>query len=671
MVEDSAGEGGLQEPSPWVEVINVQNDSLLLSDYYLTADTLNDGDDLMLPAIKIAPGNTVIIYFFPTNYSVDNAVYIDFELSSAATYLALFNRKTQTMEDMVERSDFPRKNESLGRFPNGGFDKYYFKEHLITPGRKNPHPGPWRKITTNADFSPRDSSPNACVVHNDSVWVLAGYRYANGVWDSSSDVWKSGDGINWELVNDTPPYFPYCSFVSFRNRIWAFGESSYNSEDGAQWNEVSTNMYLGYGMKVVQFHGKLIAINGRTILSSTDGINWKTVTTTAPWSARNWPGLVELNGRLYFLGGGVDYFTGHDYYYRDVWASDDGFNWGLLTDAAPFQEGLWVRYESFENKLWAMGGWNYYQLHDEFSGNNNEIWISENGIHWKKLEVNPVWSPRHAMLAYVFKNSLHVSSGYGTQGLETLYNDVWQFSRIPQEISRDTIVATYGDPPFPVTASSGLPVDLQSKNSVVVRLNGSDVGIRSAGQEKILATQEGSAIYLPVQKEIIVSVNKKELIVKPDSHAMAFGEENPIVNFTYEGFVGQDDSSGLDEKPTVVMPSPFSTAGEYDIHLEGGFDNNYEYRLLNGKLTVKLGADGFYIFPNPTSDFVNIIFQQYPEKSSRFLLMDLHGKVLFSNQLMSDQNYYTIDLTTLSSGLYLYKIVDGSVSATGRILLHK
>lgn len=670
MVENLTIEDHFREYTPWVEIINAQNDSLSLADYYLSTDTLN-ADSYELPEVMVGPGSTSVIYFSTTDNIVENSVYINFQLSPASPYLALVNQKVGTVEDVVEQGDFSKKNQSLGRFPNGSSSRYYFKDHLLTPGRENPHPGPWKKIATNARFSPRDSSPNASTIHNDSVWVFAGYRYENGTWDSRSDVWKSGDGIKWELVNDAPPYYPYCAFVSFQNRIWAFGGVSYSSVDGVQWNEVQTNVYLGYAIKVVQFENKLIAINGRTILSSADGINWEVLTTEAPWPARNWPGLVEMNHRLYFLGGGSDYFTGQDYYYKDVWVSDDGVSWDLLTDVAPFQDAYWVCYQSFDGRLWAMGGWNYYQLENEFGGNNNEIWVSEDGVDWEKLEVSPVWSPRHAMFTYVFKNALHVSSGYGSQGLETLYNDVWQFSRSVQEIYPDSIMVTYGDPPFAVRASSGLPVRLQTENAGVVGANGSEVNFLAAGQAKILATQEGNTLYFPAQSYITVSIKKKGIIVKPADHIIEFGEPYPMVNVTYDGFVGQDNISDLDEEPTVLLPSAFSTAGEYNITLEGGTDDNYEYLLANGKLTIKRGKNQFYLYPNPAADFINVIGQNDPEDSWTFVLIDMHGKVLLSSNLMHGRNFYTIDLTSFHSGIYLYKISGGNISTMGRIVLHK
>ena len=49
----------------------------------------------------------------------------------------------------------------------------------------------WFKISEHAQFSPRDSSPNACVIFNEKYWVLGGWRFGGKEWKSYADVWES------------------------------------------------------------------------------------------------------------------------------------------------------------------------------------------------------------------------------------------------------------------------------------------------------------------------------------------------------------------------------------------------------------------------------------------------------------------------------------------------
>src|SRR5690606_35806218 len=110
----------------------------------------------------------------------------------------------------------------------------------------------WLKVNDSTSYSPRDSSPNACVVHDGAVWILGGYRNENDtIWYSKSDVWKSGDGIHWTSVNEDPPYSPYSAFVSFKGFIWVFAGVSFRSSDGVSWDTVHTNVGINYGSRAI------------------------------------------------------------------------------------------------------------------------------------------------------------------------------------------------------------------------------------------------------------------------------------------------------------------------------------------------------------------------------------------------------------------------------------
>lgn len=289
----------------------------------------------------------------------------------------------------------------------------------------------WVKSTENTGFEPRDSSPNASVVHNGSFYVFAGYRHIGfDQWESLSDTWKSTDGINWELINPAPPYYAYCSFVSFKGKIWAFDEQSYSSENGVEWALINTNHHIPYASRAIVHNGSIYIAFGRNVLKSDDGITFLELTSSAPWTSRNWPGFVSFKNKLWFFGGGVNYRTGNDFYYSDVWSSTDGQYWVQETGQSNWPGRIWFSYQVFDQKIWAIGGWNYYEGRNGEYGNLNDTWYTENGINWVQVSTETKFPNRHASFIWCRDGYLWLSSGYGGGGESRMYNDIWKLKMI-------------------------------------------------------------------------------------------------------------------------------------------------------------------------------------------------------------------------------------------------
>ncbi len=282
----------------------------------------------------------------------------------------------------------------------------------------------WDKVTDHCAFSPRDSSPNAVVIFKNKYWVLGGWRFDGREWKSYTDVWSSDDGITWDSINLSPPYSHYSSFVMFNKKIWAFSERTFYSENGKNWSEVKTSQPMGVHNRVVVFKKKLWYHKNRLLMSSSDGINW-TKEGEAPWANREEVAFKVFKNRLYMMGGSIDYNTGRDYYYNDVWVSDNGKDWKELVKHAAWPGRYWFSLVPFDKKLWLLGGWDYHQQNNLEFGNLNDIWVSKDAINWTQEKFDTQWSHRHAMLSWADKRGLWISSGYGHGGTKRLYNDVW------------------------------------------------------------------------------------------------------------------------------------------------------------------------------------------------------------------------------------------------------
>jgi hypothetical protein len=92
-----------------------------------------------------------------------------------------------------------------------------------------------------------------------------------------------------------------------------------------------------------------------------------------------------------------------------------------------------------------------------------------------------------------------------------------------------------------------------------------------------------SFTYLPGYLYILKA--PLELIIN-DSERI-YGDENPSFNWIYYGFVNNDDAAGIDALPDAATDAAAeSDAGSYTVTLQGGGDNNYEFDITDGLLTV-------------------------------------------------------------------------------------
>ena len=171
-----------------------------------------------------------------------------------------------------------------------------------------------------------------------------------------------------------------------------------------------------------------------------------------------------------------------------------------------------------------------------------------------------------------------------------------------QPLPSDLIIATvdtavYGGSPVDLPAVSSLNTEgaysyAVTDSSVAVVSDGK-IDIRSAGATWVKVTQEGSGNYGTVSDSVALVVKKACLTVSVSDTIRLYGEENPLFEIRYEGFVRDDNATVLDELPQVRTSATVeSDPGEYPVVLSGGSAANYELVYVEGaKLVVdKLSA---------------------------------------------------------------------------------
>ena len=152
--------------------------------------------------------------------------------------------------------------------------------------------------------------------------------------------------------------------------------------------------------------------NYSDVWSSEDGINWTLVTEHANWLPRKGFGSVVFDNKMWVFGGVAIYGV-----VNDVWSSEDGINWTLVTEHASWYERYDLAVELFLGKMWLSGG----ILPGEMGA--KEVWYSENGFDWRKADKEIMWPGRHGHCFISYNNYLWVIGGWSGYGHG--YNDVW------------------------------------------------------------------------------------------------------------------------------------------------------------------------------------------------------------------------------------------------------
>ncbi|MGE0178995.1 MAG: hypothetical protein AB7O91_04140 [Sphingomonas sp.] len=295
----------------------------------------------------------------------------------------------------------------------------------------------WRLERRHAAFSNRDSA---------RTFTLGGARYiANGFEFGGTpikDIWRSTDGLNFSLVNGSPPYEDWSAVIALENVIYAFRTEMWKSTDGgANFTKIVDPMPFSIETDspvLVTASGKLLAIPGDGTAADGDAGVWEfdpgddswTQIYTAAWGGRFIPVAEEFDGSI-FLYGGFDKDNAAvppEISYpdwtslNDLWRSDDdGETWTQVVANMPCQPRIWPNMIAFDGRLYLTGGFDNL---DDPGRNFRDTWVSDDGIEWSRLEVSDEFVQRHAAVAYAHNGRLHVASGNANPNGKTM-NDIW------------------------------------------------------------------------------------------------------------------------------------------------------------------------------------------------------------------------------------------------------
>ncbi len=230
-------------------------------------------------------------------------------------------------------------------------------------------------------------------------YVLTGRAGTSTVF---SDVWRSPDGVAWELVTDKA----------------AWGKRCYPEVE-----IVGHTMVLVAGQDLRTFHND--------VWHSTDaGRTWVQVCASAPWGVRAGHHTHVLGDELLLFGGARN--SVDRIFYPELWVSGDlGVTWTLRAQLPQDMGRAGMQVVSVDDVLYFMGG-----DHDRpvfqasWKGRRNDVWRStDRGETWELLGHAP-WTPRTGHQAVVHHGVVYVVGGHvrgprDQRWRQFLAHDVW------------------------------------------------------------------------------------------------------------------------------------------------------------------------------------------------------------------------------------------------------
>lgn len=118
--------------------------------------------------------------------------------------------------------------------------------------------------------------------------------------------------------------------------------------------------------------------------------------------------------------------------------------------------------------------------------------------------------------------------------------------------------------------------------------------VKDAGIYKVevIITEPG---YIQDTFSTGLTINKKTLEITVSNEIAEYGQEEPVFNVEYSGFINGENLANIDTIPQAGINGSWPLLpGSYEITLFGGADNNYDFSYSNGELTV-INSEAFIV----------------------------------------------------------------------------
>lgn len=243
----------------------------------------------------------------------------------------------------------------------------------------------------------------------------------------------SGGFMPYPNSNDQPQWAPgkypmtLTPHVAFNGDLWMVSSTvlAFSSSDGATWTShekfetpnrlASTDVFFKDRLWIMGGSNLYTQDFSNEIWSSADGAAW-TKEGNGAWPGRDSATLAEFQGKLWLLGGADhrDPKLAADSFLNDVWSSDDGIHWTQVTASAPWAPRSYPRIAVLNGEMYLLGG-----------ESHADVWKTADGKNWTQLTADAPWGGgREGYGALLFAGKLWVFGGYVGDPHNGV-NDVW------------------------------------------------------------------------------------------------------------------------------------------------------------------------------------------------------------------------------------------------------
>ena len=297
----------------------------------------------------------------------------------------------------------------------------------------------WSCVRSEAEWTPRDGAQ--LVSFKGRLFLLGGWNSypevlaAGSSSQVCSQVWSSEDGASWSLATVAPWTGRHCmGAVVHDDFLWVVGAENPDPDD---------------------------------VWRSADGVEWELVTDDVPWNDRANHLVTVFDGSIWVMGGQTGAPSQSQFVedvaagkksspapppLRDVWRSDDGVHWRLVTDNAPcFPRGMITGANGgipiLHGRMWILGGGYVgenattlsslkYDLQEQPRLQArlyyNDVWSSADGQVWERHLEEAPWAARSYLDVATWDDKLWVLGGHcgvaenaAEVGNDGNRNDVW------------------------------------------------------------------------------------------------------------------------------------------------------------------------------------------------------------------------------------------------------
>lgn len=167
-------------------------------------------------------------------------------------------------------------------------------------------------------------------------------------------------------------------------------------------------------------------------------------------------------------------------------------------------------------------------------------------------------------------------------------------------------------------------------------------------------------VYPNQEAYATIKITKAPLTITAEDKVILIGEPQPRLTMIFDGFRNDDTSDCLDRFPYIyVLGFTSEYPGDHPIVLEGGYDNNYDYTLVNGTLSVVRASSLDYVNGEEAKVIIEnqtIIVTEIGDKQT-VRIFDMQGHLMFAECAVNGSVCYT----ATASGIYIVTIGTKSI----------